>query len=68
MSRALNEVWEEEHPRQSRCLGEGPGAEARLNRMHVGPAIENEAREVAEPNAGWSSWPRLSLEPGHGTI
>ena len=68
MSRALNEVWEEEHPRQSRCLCEGPGAEARLSRMHVGPAIENEAREAAEPDAGRSSRPRLSSELGHGTI
>ena len=29
------------------------------NRMHEGQVIENEAREVAEPGAGWSSRLRL---------
>ena len=36
MSRALNEVREEAHPRQSRCTCKGPGAETRLEQDACG--------------------------------
>lgn len=32
--------------------------------MHAGQVIENEASEVAEPDAGWSSRLRLLLRAG----